>query len=291
MLRRPVVVSVDKLDRRSDFQFDHWSGGHYTHHMKRSWLWLLLASVLLWVTPAQAESLDALVKRADMVFRDKTSAAVFDMEVKTKSYQRKLKIVAWDDSRGKEKSLIKILGPASWRGHATLKIGTRLKLYNPKTNHVQVVGHSMLGDSWMGSHFSNDDLVKETRLARDYKLSLLKKWSGTAKVGGKATFYRVSMTPKPTAPVAWGKITYELWSNAKATVPVVARYYRKAGDKKAARTMRFTNLKKLAGRWVPATLTIKVRSKPGEHTRITYRKLKLGLDIPASKFTEQAMKH
>ena len=259
--------------------------------MKRSWLWLLAAFVLLIGAPAQAQSLDELVRRADMVFRGKTSAAVFEMAVKTKRYKRQLKVVAWDDSRKEDKTLIKILGPASWRGHATLKIENRLKLYNPKTNHVQVVGHSMLGDSWMGSHFSNDDLVKETRLARDYKLSLLKKWKGKAKVGGSANHFRVEMTPKPTAPVAWGKIVYELWSNDEATVPVVAKYYRKASDKKHARAIRFSRIKKLAGRWVPTRMVIKVRSKPGEYTRITYKKLKLGLDIPASKFTEQAMKH
>jgi len=240
---------------------------------------------------ARAGELQDLVRRADMVFRGKTSAAVLEMKVKTSSYTRSFKIVAWDDARSGDRTLIKILGPAAWRGNATLKIGDSLELYDPKTNHVQVVGHSMLGSSWLGSHFSNDDLVKETRLARDYRLALDKKWTGEAAVGGSATHYRVAMTPKPTAPVAWGRIVYELWENDTAIVPVKAEYYRKAGDRTSARTMTFTDVKKLGGRWVPATMTVRLRSKPGEYTRLVYRKLKLDVDIPASKFTEQAMRH
>jgi hypothetical protein len=238
-----------------------------------------------------AESLENLVNRADMVFRAKTSAAVIDMKVKTKSYERSFKIVAWDDSRDGDKSLFKILGPASWRGHATLKVGNKLKLYNPKTNHVQVVGHSMLGNSWMGSHFSNDDLVKETRLSRDYQLSLLKKWTAPAPVGGSATYYRIAMTPRPTAPVAWGRIQYELFENGAAIVPVRADYFRKKGDTSAARTMIFDHIKELAGRQVPTHMTVSLARKPGEYTRIVYKKLKLNVKIPPSNFTEQAMKH
>jgi Outer membrane lipoprotein-sorting protein len=253
-------------------------------------VWLVLG---LWLigSSAQAGELERLVRRADFVFRGKTSAAVLEMRVKTKSHDRSFKLVSWDDNRDKkDKALIRILGPASWRGHATLKVGDKLKLYNPKTAHVQVVGHSMLGNSWMGSHFSNDDLVKETRLARDFTLSLIDKRSKRAPVGGNAAFYRIKLTPKPKAPVAWGKIVYELWENGEGILPVQAAYFRKAGDQKPARTIDFSEVQKLGGRYVPAVMTVRLASKPGELTRIRYKKLKLDIDIPKSKFTEQAMR-
>ncbi|MBW2459830.1 MAG: outer membrane lipoprotein-sorting protein, partial [Deltaproteobacteria bacterium] len=173
----------------------------------------------------------------------------------------------------------------------TLKVGEQLKLFDPKTNRIQVVGHSMLGSSWMGSHFTNDDLVKETRLARDYSLSLIKKWEAPAPVGGNGTFYRIAMIPKPTAPVAWGKIVYELWESPKAIAPSSATYFRKASDTTPARTMTFSDVKKLGGRWLPVKMTITVTSKPGEHTKLVYTKLRLNVDIPKGKFTEQALRH
>jgi len=263
--------------------------------MKKRTIWqalaLVLAAFLLAPAAAAGAPISKLVERADMVFRAKTSAAVLRMEIKTKRYQRSYKLVAWDDSRSGDKTLIRILGPASWRGHATLKIGEQLKLYNPKTNHIQVVGHSLLGGSWMGSHFSNDDLVKETRLSRDYNLALAKKWTANAPVGGSATYYRVTMTPKPTAPVAWGRIDYQLWENSEGIVPVRADYYRKKGDATPARSIVFTDVKKMAKRYVPAVMTVTLASKPGEMTRLTYTKLKLNVKIPSNKFTEQAMRH
>ncbi len=252
---------------------------------------LTLLVLLLLGGGARADSVAELVRRADMVYRGKTSAAVLQMEIKTKSYKRDYKIVVWDDARGKDRTLIKILGPALWRGHGTLKLGSQLKLYDPKTNHVQVVSHSMLGDSWMGSHFSNDDLVKETRLARDYRLALQKKWQAAGPAGGQATFYRIDLTPKPTAPVAWGRIAYELWEQGSTIAPHAAYYYRKAADTQSARTISFSDVRDLGGRTLPAVMTIRLASKPGEHTRLTYQKLKLDVDIPSNKFTEQALRH
>lgn len=243
--------------------------------------------------PGQADDLKQLVSKADMVLRGKTSAAVLKMTVKTKSYGRSYTIVSWDDMRNKDKdrTLIKILGPALWRGHGTLKIGSQLKLFNPRSNHVTVVGSSMLGDSWMGSHFSNDDLVKETRLARDFGQKLVKKWTGEAEGRGKVTWYRVDLTPKPTAPVAWGRITYTLWRDGDLVVPTRAEYFRKAGDKAPRRTLTFGDVKDLGGRTVPASMKMTVADKPGEYTEIVYKKLKFDIKIPDSKFTEQALKH
>jgi outer membrane lipoprotein-sorting protein len=247
-------------------------------------------SVLLFSPIARADTdLDDLVERADLAYLSKTSAAVVSMDIKTKSFQRTYKIVSWDDRRKSNKTLIKILGPALYRGFGTLKLGDSLKLYNPKTNHVTVVSSSMLGDSWMGSHFTNDDLVKQTELAKDYDLSLLKKWKGT--VGSrKVVHYRIKLTPKPSAPVAWGKIVYELWEHPDAVIPVKADYYRKKSSKKPSRTMTWSKLEKIGGRLLPARLEMTVAKKPGEYTRITYTKLKLDVKIPKRKFTEQALR-
>lgn len=231
-----------------------------------------------------------LVDRADMVYRGQVSAGVFAMKIKTKSYQRSFKIVIWDDSRGEEKTLIKILGPALWRGHGTLKVGNQLKLFNPRTNHVTVVSHSMLGDSWMGSHFSNDDLVKETRLSRHYNQKLISSSPGKNEQGQEVIVHQVALTPKPTAPVTWGKIIYKLWEQGELVLPVSASYFRKAGSKSPERTISFSKVKKMGGRKIPSVMMVTVRKKPGEHTAIEYRTIKFDPEIPASKFTEQALR-
>ena len=253
----------------------------------------VLVLVLATSTGAGADDLKRLIDRADTVLRGDSSAAVMAMTIKTDSYHRRYQMVLWYDGKNKkkEKTLVKILGPAMWRGHGTLKVGNQLKLYNPRTNHVTVVSHSMLGDNWMGSHFTNDDLVKETRLAEHYNHKLVKKWNGTNENGEKVTFYRVKLTPKPTAPVAWGKIIYEVWERGNVVLPARALYYRKASQKKQDRSLAFSSVQKLGGRDLPATMTITVARKPGEHTAITYKKLKFDIKIPDRKFTEQSLRH
>jgi len=257
----------------------------------------LLAAAIVATPLGSARAGDAdkeiqdLVEKADMAMRGDTSAGVFEMEIKTSSYERSYKIVMWDDRRGgHERTLIKILGPALWRGFGTLKLDSQLKLYDPKTNHVTVVSHSMLGDSWMGSHFTNDDLVKETQLAKHYDTKLLKKWTAASALGKESTHYLVELTPKPTAPIAWDRIVYTIISDGKIALPTQADYYRKAKQKKPSRTMTFSDIGDLGGRTLPKVMKITVANKPGEHTLIKYAELKFDVKIPKQKFTEQALK-
>jgi len=239
---------------------------------------------------ANAADFKALIRKADMSMRSKTSAAVMQMQIKTKSFERGFRLVSWQDDRGKEKALIKILGPALWRGNGTLKIGDQLKVYNPKQNHVTVIGSSMLGDSWMGSHFTNDDLVKETKLERHFKSKLVKKWSGTDPTLGQVTYYRFLLTPKPKAPVAWGRIDYVILEKGQVVLPVRSDYYRKVKQKTPSRSMKFLAIKELGGRKVPTVMMVTVAKKPGEFTKIVYRKLRFDIKIDSSKFSEQALR-
>lgn len=247
--------------------------------------------IALAAPPADANEVGDLVNKADMVYRGKSSASVFDMTVKLPSGERTYKVVVWSENGDKNRVLIKLLGPALWRGFGTLKLGNALKVYDPKSNHVSVVSHSMLGDSWMGSHFSNDDLVKETRLDRDYTVKPLTTTTQDTGLGFTATYHTFELSPTPRAPVVWGRIIYELWTHDDATVPVKVSYYRKADDRAPTRTITFSKVKKFDGRLVPATLQVTVADKPGEFTRIDYEKLKFDVRIGDQKFTEQALKH
>ncbi len=237
-----------------------------------------------------AQPLKGLIHRADHVLRGDTTAALLEMHVHTGSYDRTYQIVYWANDRASHhRALVKVLGPARWRGHGTLKVDGRLSLYDPRSDRVTVLSGSMLGDSWMGSHFTNDDLVKETDLAKDYVPKLLEKWQANA--GGKpATFYRIRLTPTPRAPVAWHHIVLELYQQGSDVIPVNEAYYRRGDDAEATRTLAFSRVQQIGGRMAPTRWTMHVAAKPGEFTELDYEKLRMNVDVPASKFTEQALK-
>ena len=245
-----------------------------------------LFALVAFSSPARAGEVDDLVHRADHVLRGKTTAALMKMRVHTKSFDRSYSMVYWADDHGsKNRALVKILGPARWRGHGTLKVGGRLSLYDPSADRVTVLSSSMLGDSWMGSHFTNDDLVKETDLEKDYRSTLEKTWTK-----GSARYYRVLLRPTPKAPVSWDRIVVTLYQDGDDVIPTGQEYFKKAKQTKPSRVMTFSDVKEMGGRRVPTKLLMRVTAKPGEYTELRYEKVKFDSKVPGEKFTEQALR-
>ena len=221
----------------------------------------------------------ALLTRVDDLFRGKSSRAVLTMKVKTDRWERNLKIEAL--SEGTDKSLIEILEPAKERGITTLKVGDNLWNYLPKVDRTIKVPAAMMSSSWMGSHFTNDDLVKESRLSDDYTYEITSQPDQDPK--GQ---YVITLTPKPNAPVVWGRV--EAFIDAKDELPVKVLYYDEKG--KLVRTLDYSDVTKIDGRELPATMTLHPADKPDEFTRIHYDQLQLGVDLPQGSFSLQALR-
>lgn len=248
------------------------------------------ALALLVAAPAaQAQNVVDLVRRCDHILRGRTTASVLHMDVHTRSYDRHYAMVYWEDET-RHAALVKILGPALFRGHGTLKVGNRLTVYDPSTDRMTVLSSSMLGDSWMGSHFNNDDFVKDTDLARDYSARETATRAGPGPDGRAATFHDIELRPTPHAPVAWDRIEMHLYVEGAEVIPVRMDYFQRAGDRAPYRSLAFSDVKTLGGRVAPSVLTMTVASKPGELTRLTYDDVRFDVAIPASKFTEQALR-
>jgi hypothetical protein len=246
---------------------------------------VVLSLTLLGARSASADPLGEMVSRADHILRSASSATVLRMQVHTAAFDRTYEMVSWEDDRGSaQQMLVKILGPALWRGFGTLKVGSRMSLYDPGADRVTVLASSMLGQSWMGSHFTNDDLVKQTDLARDFTIRELRTWKD-----GANTYHELELTPRPTAPVAWHHIVLQLYTDGRNVIPVKQDFYRRAGEG-AARTLVFADVGAIGGRTAPRVLTMTVADKPGEFTRLTYEKARFDAPVAADKFTEQALR-
>jgi outer membrane lipoprotein-sorting protein len=233
-----------------------------------------LTSSLAWAEPTVEE----LLKATDDVARGEHSIAVIEMHVVSKRYERTMKMRAW--SMGTEKTLIQILAPAKDAGVATLKVADNIWNYLPKVDRTMKVPAGMMSGSWMGSHFSNDDLVKESRLSEDFTAKITSR-----PADNEAKTYVIELVPKPDAPVVWGRIVTRVSADL---LPVDVRYY----DEKEAlvRTMLFEDIKDFGGRKIPARMVLVPENKPGEKTEISYLELDFTTEIPASKFTLQALR-
>jgi hypothetical protein len=243
---------------------------------------ILLLTALLWGSTAWAAdqaTIERLLDGTDDVARSTSSIAVMEMQVKTDRYERTMKMQAW--SKGTEKSLVRILEPAKDSGTATLKVDDNLWNYLPKVDRTMKVPAGMMSGSWMGSHFSNDDLVKESRLSEDF----------TAKVtsepaADKTGKWVIELTPKADAAVVWGKITATIRSDE---IPEKIEYFDEKGV--LVKSMTFTDVREMDGKKVPAVMTMLPADKPGEFTKMTYISLDLEAGLDDGLFSLQALKH
>ena len=153
--------------------------------------------------------------------------------------------------------------------------------YLPKVDRTIKIPASMMAGSWMGSHFTNDDLVKESQLIEDYDIALA--YEGD-RDGGAVWEFR--LTPRAEAAVVWGHVAYRVRQDDY--MPLWARYYDEDGE--LARTMVFSEFKDLGGRVVPAVMEMRPADKPNERTTITYDSLEFDIDIDRSFFSLQTLK-
>jgi outer membrane lipoprotein-sorting protein len=230
-------------------------------------------------TTSPAADPRAIVDRVDRLLRGDSSEGEMTMSVVTRRWTRTLTLMVW--SEGTDKVLIKVTAPPREAGTATLKTGNDIWNYLPKIDRTIRVPTSMMMASWMGSHFTNDDLVKESRLIRDYDIAV--DFSG---VRDGVALWRFVLTPRPAAAVVWGRILLEV--RQADFMPASATYYGDDGSEK--RTVLFSEYRTMGGRLVPARITVTPADKPDESTVISYRHLAFDVPLPPDTFSLAALK-
>jgi hypothetical protein len=258
--------------------------GEMTRGRRKAMLLLVLVALLspLWgprsscgiVKDMGKERARQILARIDDLWRSTSSTATLKMEVKTEHYTRTMILESW--TKGREKSLVRIDSPLKEKGTISLKNNSAMYTYLPKTDRVIRLTSGMMMGSWMGSHFTNDDLVKESRLADDYDPEIT--FSG---VRDGVEVIEFSLRPKPEAAVVWGRI--DIVVRAADLLPLVSRYYDE--EMTLARTLDFLAIREMGGRMLPSVLHMVPADKPGEYTELTYQAITFAVDLPDSLFS------
>ena len=162
------------------------------------------------------------------------------------------------------------------RGTATLKAEDDIWNYLPKVDRSIKIPASMMGGSWMGSHFTNDDLVKDSRLIEDYDVEIA--FEGDA--DGVAVWDFI-LRPKPEVPVVWGSIEYRIRQGDY--MPLWTKFYDEDGE--LARTMEHSAFTEMGGRLLPAVMDMYPADKPGERTTMRYEDIEFDIDVDPSFFS------
>ena len=220
-----------------------------------------------------------ILAEIDDLWRGKSSYTLATLNVKTKHYTRSMTMESW--SKGKEKSLTRILTPLREKGTITLKSGNHIYTYLPKTDRTIRLSSGMMMGSWMGSHLTNDDLVKESRLEEDFDASIT--FEG---VRNEQNIIEFSLIPKADAAIVWGKVTIEV--EAESHLPIKEVFFDE--DMNISRTFTFTGLKMMAGKIRPSIMRIVPVDEPDEFTEFIFEKMTLDIQLDDNFFAKSALK-
>ncbi|GGX64080.1 outer membrane lipoprotein-sorting protein [Saccharospirillum salsuginis] len=236
-----------------------------------------LMAIPLLLSPALAEQNDPkaveLLERIDQLYQQDSAHATLSMNIVTPDYERSLKLESW--SIGLDYSLIRVLEPRKERGVSTLKRENEMWNYLPKIRKVVKVPPSMMMSSWMGSDFTNDDLMRETSWVEEYTVTLEE----------TDDLYILDLTPKEQTVTVWGRM--EVTIRQSDLLPVTQKYFDEDGSLK--RVMEFSDVTTFDDVTLPATMTLIPQDEEG-HTRITYEALEFNVDLDESFFTLQNLR-
>jgi outer membrane lipoprotein-sorting protein len=226
----------------------------------------------------EAARVKEILDTIDRLWRGSTSEGEMEMEVVTAHWSRTMRMKVYTE--GMERSLVRITYPAKEEGVATLKVDDNIWNYLPKINRVTKVPASMMLGSWMGSHFTNDDVVKDSQYARDYDTKITFEGEREGQNLLELTLY-----PKPEAPVVWGKIVSTI--RAEDYIPLKMTYFDEDGEE--VRVLAFGDIKEMGGRTIPTILTMRPLDKPKEYTRVTYLDITFDVDLKSDLFSLRSL--
>jgi outer membrane lipoprotein-sorting protein len=248
--------------------------------MTRIFNWLFLLSCLYVNSGSTlAQNATDIIRRSIELSQGNSSKAEMLMQIIRPSWAREIGIKSW--SLGTEYGLILITEPARDKGTAFLKRGNELWNWQPRIERSIKMPPSMMLQSWMGSDFTNDDLVRQSSIVDDYSHKLLKE----EVIEGRFC-YVIELIPKPNAPVVWGKVIS--WISKDGFLTLKTEFYDEDGE--LANTMLGKNIRKMDDRELPTLIEVIPEDEDGNKTVITYKFLDFDIAVDASFFSVQNMR-
>lgn len=234
---------------------------------------IILASV------CQAQDAGSIVEKADEKMRGTSSIFHLKITAIRPNWSRTMEVKGW--TKGRDLSLLLITAPARDKGITFLRRGKEVWNWYPNLERVIKLPPSMMNQSWMGTDFTNDDLVKESSIVHDYTHQI----TGDTLIQ-KRNCYIIDLFPKSEAAVIWGKIT--LCIDKTDFMEMHARFYDEDGI--LIQTMNTYEPKIMDDRLIPTRFEIIPADKKGQKTEMQYLSIIFNSEISDQFFTTESMK-
>lgn len=240
---------------------------------------LILISFIFITVQSIAQDAKEIIRKSEQKMQGESSETVMSMKIVRPKWERTISFKTW--SLGTDYSMVLITYPAKEKGQVFLKRKNEMWNYVPSISKMIKLPASMLSQGWMGSDFSNDDLLKESSLEKDYTHKIL----GSENVAGYDC-YKIELIPKENAVVVWGKIIK--WVDKKEYFQMKSEYYDE--DMKLVKTETASEIKKMDDRMLPTHFELIPAGKQQQKTVMTIESAKFNVKLSETFFSQQNMK-
>ena len=241
---------------------------------------LTLFSNAISIVSGQDYSATEIVRKANDKFNgEKSGYSVMSMTIVRPSWQRTVEFKSW--SMGDDYALTLIIAPAREKGQSFLKRGNEMWSWNPTINRLIKLPPSMMSQGWMGSDYTNDDILKESSVVNDYNHNII----GEEEADGMPC-YKIKLTAKPDADVIWGSQIW--WVDKKDYIVLKAELYDEDGY--LVRSETASDIRTFEGRLLPTIIELVPAEAPGNKTILNIREMKFNINLQEIFFSQQNMK-
>lgn len=235
---------------------------------------LSTANGFVYQSPSAAE----IIRKMENAMRGDRQYAEMTMRIERPRFTREISMRSWH--MGTEHSLIIVTAPARDQGTAFLMRGNDIWNYDPRVDRTTRLPSSMMGQSWMGSDFTNDDLVRDSDPVEDFEHRLLR----TETVNGQEAFV-VELIPKPDTPVVWGKVL--MWIATEDFIQLRVENYDQRDN--LVTTMEMDDIRTFGNRRVPTRITVTPAGRSNERTILTQHTIDFDIDLNEAFFSRANM--
>jgi outer membrane lipoprotein-sorting protein len=230
--------------------------------------------------PLYGQDATEIIRKADEKMQgEQTSQSTMTMTIVRPTWQRVITFKSW--TKGRDYSLALITSPAREKGQTFLKRENEMWNWNPTINRLIKLPPSMMSQGWMGSDFSNDDLLKESSIVVDYTHKII----GEEELDGRAC-YKIELVPHENAAVVWGRILK--WVSKEEYLQMKSEYYDE--DNYLIKTELAHDIKMMDGRLLPSRFELIPEEEKGNKTVVVMDEILFNKPIPDAFFSQQNMK-
>jgi len=242
-------------------------------------LFLLFLACFFTASEAQEVDAESIVRDSINHWRGLSSKTELTMVIHRPDWERSMTMSGW--TKGENKSLVRVLEPKKDRGNGTLTIKKNMWSFAPKVNRVIKIPSSMMGQSWMGSDFSNKDIARADDIIDDYNYTLL-----STEVTDDVEVYTIEAIPHEEAAIVWGK---EIMTITAQHVMMHHDFYDQDGE--LVKYLETLEVAEMGGRTVAKRQRMSEIETPDEWTEISVESVEYGLELSDSLFTQSNLRN